>query len=683
MRRLSRLAQEPASRWIDRIKSWQTTWNDRGRKEERTRYRRALSRNDFGTLVPWAGSADGDQIVTNLLELYERRVKAMGFDESPEGKWPRDRKGAERFAEAVDRLMIRETERAGLPMLTRRGITLLCTDGAFALYAGVEKVYTRESVIGAGKGMEEIKLEAEAGAHEATPGQDSQAIAQVLVDDAQDPAQLLAKGPEVAQAKFDAAAQHLKILIKEGKTEQHDLDAGRIYNQILVYGRDFARDSTVMDPWDGRFMARRILLTEEEAHTSELLDPACRGKLPARVPSDGSGPMDVSSLRGDVGEDAKRVEVWEVFDAWYRVRHIVCEGFDNYCEVSDEYPYLDKGKPGLRGFFPFALCEPHVGVGDSVADCLPTPLFRSGWHKQIEYIKIDSHICQAIKRATVDKYVAHPMMTDAHIAALTNGRPGGVVKGVEGVGAKEALVAIDFRPPIAEAINERKQILYDFAFQMRIPIADLTGQPIADTVGQEEIAMASGSVATADIIKMLQVWYADAMFLDWRLVQLTYPEELIGQEAGMQFVQSALPPGMTMDQVPQEMFADALALFAQQVKSGPLAWEKPVVRFGATSKDSDPVRVKQLQEFGTWVFTTLGPLALPAYIGIVQESARALGLGDLPLGDITPETLLAQQGAQAGGPTNENGEPKTESGDQAAPDRESVRKNAKQSEPVM
>ncbi len=707
LRALSELG-EPPSRWIDRIKSWQAVWNSENRQMERRRYRDAL-RGKWPMLVPWAMNEQGisplrggDQVALNLLGRFERRVKAMAFDESPEIRFPRDRKGSERFAEGVDRLMSRETERAGLPFLYRQGVTLLCTDGAFAIYSGVEEVYTREAMEGLPKDEGQVITEAAQGTFQPTSGRDHVADSGNILKVATEDANLLANPPEVTTNMVVAADASAKAAAKEEKAPQKNLDKGRYYGQLLVYGTDFARDPTALSPWLGRWMARRILLSEEEKDTTPLLDDAVRKMLQVRVPGDGSSTKEVSELRGDVGEDARRVELWEVWDLWSRERHIVADGCEYYCEASSAYPYLKVGKPGLRRFFPFTLCEPNVGAGETVKDTLPIPLFRDGWAKQCEYIKIDSHICMATKRACVDKYVAHALLTKEDADALTDGMPGAYIKGrAEIPDPSKSMVALNFTPPLQEAIQERGRILYDFAIAMNFPLSELTSQPVADTVGQEEIALSGGNAGTADIIKVLQSTYADTVEVGWSLVQLGYPEELISEQAGMQFVQAALDSGQSaqgLPPIPLEMLGDeelnqALKVFVDMVRSSPLSGERPAVRFGATSKDQDPVRVKQNMEFGTWLITTLGPLALPAFIQIAQEAARSLGHGDLPsLGQVTPEAFMQQQAEQAAaqnpqdGSGGQNGKAgKTERGDQesGAPDRESVRKGAKQIQPAM
>lgn len=703
---MRRTEQEPPSLWIDRIRTWQALWRDS--ESERRMYRDAGINNKWPKLVPWAGEVllgkdRPDQVVLNLLERYLRRVQAMGFDDSPEIRFSRDRKGAEKYAEAVDRMLTRETEIARLPLLVRDGIASLCTEGAFALYVGVEAVMTRADVQGAGRSADEIVDDATAGRDVPTGGQDHRGLAQAMVTEAMEPGNLIANPDTVtvdlmrsAGARIDAAEA------EEGVSR--DREAGTPFPELLEYDSDFARDPTVCNPWHGFWMARRILLRPEEAEASTLIRKGVKSKLravmPGRATSDGQT-LEAGDIRGDAGRDSERVELWEVWDRRSKTRHLVCEGVDEYLETDSSNPNVrEDGRPFLSRFFPFALCEPYRGKGRTPKDCLPSPLFRSGWHKQIEYIKLDSHILQATKRACVDKYVAHPMMDDERIKALTDGKPGTVVRGNDTIQrAADALSVVEWRPPLAEAVNERSRCLYDFAVGMNFPVAELTSQPVADTATQEEMAMSSGNSGIADIIKILQVWYADAVALFWQFIQATYSEERLAEASGDQWVDVAwddyvkkamgIPLGGAAVPMTDDFKIVARKVFAQAVKMGPLSGEIPKVRFGATHKDSDPVRVKQLGEFTAMVSSL--PIT-EVTVPLIQEMSRSLGLGTLTLPPPMPVAELAMQQAMmaAGGggmgpQTNQNGEPKFERGDNAGNggDRESVRKSARQMEPAL
>lgn len=671
MGKTSRLGESPGL-WLDRWKVFGQRWAENA--TERKQYLDALE-NRWPALIPDVTDAQGkllyksDQTTLNLLERLNRRVKAMAYDESPEIRYPRDRRGAEKLAEGVDRMMGRVTESGGLPGISRDGVDDICIHGGYGVFTGMPFVPTAAENREGAKSIEDITVEATEGVHVPSRTQDHVGAIDALTETASDTVNVLVNPPEVTQALLDAAEKHAKMEEEERESGQTwTLEKGRVFFEHLMIGVDVGWDIMGSRTWrQSPWMIRCIRLRESEAHKHPALKARLRTKLKPRPltvefkePGVPIAPLD--SKDGQLSKDAERVEILECWDSRDLTVHYVAEGLDEYLEANETYPFMDpvRQRPAIADFCPIEIVAPYVVPPGSRRAGLPIPLFRSGWDKQLQLIKLDSFILQGVKRALVDKYGANATIPDEVLAQLCNGKPGWV-KMPGGLNPKEALVSIDFKPPLQEAFAEREQCKVDFSIAVNFPLSELTSQPVADTASQEEMALTSGNQGTADIIKIQQFSYARIVDKAFALTRAFTPDEVLADIAGAQFVERALD--VPIHTLPPEMLGQALKAYAVIIRAGPLAEERCVVRFGATSNDSNPVRVNQLSQFTTMLaglivqFAPMGGFP-PAIQTLVDEMGRGLGIGDLgPMAlPMLPPGTETGNGEEEGGSPAEGGQ---------------------------
>lgn len=698
------MVKDTALRALARIKSFRDYWKDN--EPERESFRDVLDNGEdaFKSEVQIL-DADGNVVPLTILNFYVRlrgRIESKCFDESPELSCPREATGSEEHADAISRLASRITEEARLQYESRDGIASVMTEGGYGIVYGMPNLPDAADVNERAKGTAQILEETVAAIQAAasaagfvgqpgmkgtglgiasvgsqpppsempvpTQGQDHATIAQVLMETATDPINVLANTPEVTQALIDMAAAHLKAQEDEERSTRYwRYDENVIFTERVEIGSHLAWDLTYGDPKRGSWMAYAIELSLDEAQSHPAFKSSLRKRLVVTVPDDKE--FHKVSVEGETEEENKAengtVKIWVYFDKKRRVRHYVpeslSEGDIEFLEVDDKNPYLkEDGSPLLPWFWPINVFTYRKRSKRGPHRSLPTPYMRSGWSQQVESIKYDTAIREGVCAAMQDKYLVHSEVSDDEMQSLTNGRLHVVVKRPAGLErGEEALKSIDFKPPLREVFEERAQQKQRFCEAANYPYTEFAGMPLANTtLGQTEIATSSGSEAMSDLERMLECFYAEVV-------------------QGLLIIASA--------KMPAEVAANYMGVEMEKVWDG---WRQSVRRgdmvratFAPTTREMNPARAKLLMDVVGVGLTLMDPITRfpmadpETLFRLFSEACKNLGVGSMKKFVPTPEQAMAlmafrqqeQQNSQKpnGGGGEKNG--KGQGGQRGAP----------------
>lgn len=615
---LSKKAKEPAGVWIDRIDEFQEMVKTR--EAEHAMYRDAR-RGYFPSVLP--GVRPGainqrvEQVNWNLVGRVCDRAQTSCFDDSPEATFPRDRPGEAPLAEGIERLIGRVTEAARLPDRVRDGVPNTYTDGSFLIYVGLPFTPTRRAVEiaaqGAGAALDAARQGVPA---EPVSGQPHETIKEAAESIALDPEEIAASTPEEMEGLAQAAAAHAEAAEEEQEEMgEWNHERGRPFYERLTIGMQCAWSAWTNDIEEGRWIARRIVMEPEAAADNKAWRPAWRKKLvPQKVETTNDEAQRLAENDQPVGKDALKVVVWEVWDRLYQCRHFVSAGNDEYGEFDESYPYIKRGsvdKIAVRGFFPFVQFAPWMDGEDIPTRSLGLPGFRKGWHQQIKIIKLDSYNLNAIKRACVDVYGVDSSAGEAVKAAIASGIPGAVASinlsgGVKDI--RSLFAAFEFSPPLPDIAAEKQHAVAEFCAAYDFPIAELTSQPVADTLGQEELALASGRRALGAYVRYMETRYAKVLDITWDLIRECIPPEDVVAWMGPDF----------------QAQWDAW-------QQSPLEDEQFRVKFGEGSRDDNLKKAELLMTFFDKVAAQVDPMGIQKYDAepLLQEAARRIGVGEI------------------------------------------------------
>lgn len=633
--RLSSKGQEPPEVWVERWRAFlDRVWNADGRADERRKFRDAR-KGKFPNVVVGA-SKDRDASVRirqqewNLVERVCTRSQGACFDDEPLLTVPRDKPGRNQLADGVERALSRMTQAGGLPVLCRRGVPKAYTDGSFVIYTGLPFMPTRREVQVAAEGAGAAVAAGQEGVPpEPVPGQDHKTVVEAIGAIQSDPEEAAAMTPEQQLALAATAGAHAEAAEEEeDEPIEWNHERGRLYWELLTVGKDVAWDATVSDFDQKRWVGRALVLRPEEAAVHPAFRPSWRKKLRPRRIDVGQTAVDAavekeSPTRTGVDlKDAERVVVLEIWDRLYDAHHYVAEGMDEYGEKDDEFPYVGRdGRSRPPGYFPFVQFAPWLEEDEEdAASSLGRPGFRIGWSQQIKVILLDSWQMNAIRRAATNKYAVNAQVSDAAKAALRSDLPDEVVPLPRDMKASDAMQPFTFVPPLAEIGSEKQRAVVELCTAYEYPISELTSEPQAETLGQDELAVAAGRRGLGTFVKYMEGQYARVVDYAWWLVRECLPPEDVVAWMGPEF-----------------------ADLHDQWQSSPVNDEQIRVKFGESNREDDPKKVDRLMTVHGAATAQVGPLGLPKYDTepLLQEACKRLGVGELAPYEPSPEDLKA------------------------------------------
>lgn len=607
-RELSEKAQEPVSAWFSRFAQHDEAWREL--EDERGLYRDAVE-GKYPAVVKGAtqfgrgGPAQTKQTRLNVLVAYLRRLQALTVEETPEGTLPKDRAGVDpELAEAVESAVLDVSERGGLPQEFRDMVPNLCTDGGCGISVSMPGLPMLDEVDDAAEGAAGAVSDAMRG-EEPSRFVDNEAAAKAMAAQAQaleaDPMQSAQVGPEAGAMLWDAAEAQAKAADEKAESVM-PFDEKDIQYLRLPLHRDLKFDVLRGDARRAFWVARRVVMMRAEAMSLPSIVPGWVENLPlytqvAGDDTDGQSLQQVASFASESEKDCALVQFFEVTDQRYGgSRHIVAEGIDTYGEVDESYPYVERnGDPLMDGFFNVEVVTPYKIARDVPGRAFGVPLFREGYDHQCELIAWDTIILRVGMRASRDIYgVKGTLGTEAR-QVIESGESGSTFRLPDEVQtARDAVSAVEFKAPLREIVERRNQKILDLSTALRFPLAELTTQPVGETLGQDELARSAGNAATSDIARQLQSAYGRCLDRTWALIRRAWSDEtfLAYVPDAVKFRYGWRPPGYVP--MPGEPPAPPWDPgFWRNTALNDLRFR---VRFAPSQRDNDPVRVRQIGE---------------------------------------------------------------------------------------
>jgi hypothetical protein len=368
----------------------------------------------------------------------------------------------------------------------------------------------------------------------------------------------------------------------------------KIIFDYTPYGSRCGWDPSVSDFRDAGWIARELRLNRDEFKRGPFKASAIKevlGHLEAgdEKANDKQSPA-TSPNSGDTipVDQRERVLVWEVIDFINEKRHYLCDSYDGFLEKKDTYPYIDDfGRPIFSDRFPGAMRVPYKTPKEGSERAVGMPWLEIGWPLAVEFIKLRSAAVIAAKKSARLGIVNG--LSPESIKELIEGVDGTMVttdssynKTING----ECYTEVKFGGMPMDYLTASKVVQADFASIMGLSLASLTSESVADTLGQEQIAMQGSNTTQGDMIRQFEAMFAELALKTLILFRrYASPEECkawMGEEAH--------EPRQNPDGSPKESIYDA---FMKMDLSG----SKLVCRFASGTRADDAVYIKQLQDF--------------------------------------------------------------------------------------
>jgi hypothetical protein len=613
-----------------------------------------------------------DQIDMNLMLRYVNKLKAHAGDEQPKITVPRGL-GREKVARVEDSLLQRVMAESGANEALLDAVGYFCTDGNCATWVCMPYLPSAYEMMSASKSMDQIVQEAVAGIVEPVRGQDFKAIAEHLLTlsmsgDPTDRRVEMATADPMAPTKTDmlrrAAVTYANAadeFDKEGVEWREPM--GRVSVEVQPMGQY----GTLVDPLatslkTARWVARRVALTGAEARKHESFHPKARRHLKVEpVQSEQIGGDSTRIILADneqMDEENGLVIVWEVWDKEHNARYYVNMDVNLYLQADEKYPFVNEGGDSVidpvgthPGWFPCVIEPLMKPVRQGVMQIDGIPLLEPGRPQQLEIIKLISAMSGAIKRASAGVYISRLDSESLHgVAQAIDGTMIDASDLPEGTNLKELIAQVEWKAPSFELYRQIDAEIARFAIAMNFPLAEITSQPMADTATQEEMGLAAGNLGITEILRKLEVIYAQQVWISQAFVAAYYTDQSVARMGG----------------------PEAIEVRQAWATQGRLP-ELPSVKLAAKAKESNPVRVRQLMELYQVASQIVDPATgFPKYDveHLLLEAAETLGIGNLPPMEITPEMIqmqmMQQQVAQAENQSQDGvPSPKTPSGEKS------------------
>lgn len=439
-----------------------------------------------------------------------------------------------------------------------------------------------------------------------TPGMDFVAISAAARALTGDPVQAAALGLAGVSALMHLAQECDKMDDAEREKPTLNRDRAKPWCQALPIGTWCVWDTSVTDWRKASWMARKIVYDEEEFKASDVFtDKAKRECKPIRGgKSDGWGSIKYATMTENEDEfENARYVIWHIIDKRHLKQHYVAEGYSEFLEKDDTYPYLNEyGRPLLPNVFPCVVRTPIRTVRERPESSWGIAQLAPGWHMQIEFIKLESETLASIKK-TARIYSAGPGVDTTEFEKVRGGRDATIVRRRAGPKEESDFTLLPFNaPPPSEYQNGAMRTMFRFASAVRVPAVAFTGEPVADTLGQEQIAISGATSTQSDIIRQYESAYAE---LAWGLLQLfrAYaPDEQVQAYLGADATTPRQQPVMGPDGQPVIGPDGAPAMkpmpsLWEEWKSISLDGHKLAARFASSTRAEDAVAVKQAQDY--------------------------------------------------------------------------------------
>lgn len=549
--------------------------------------------DDKGQITSWVN----DQIELNMMLRVTNMMCALAFDENPSFTFSRQPEEPESACVASERAMEMLIDEADAMGEARVALRYMFTRGPWIMWPVVVRTgATPEEVLGSKTNPEDLVLAARTGQLTDVPaGTDFYATSVAARGVLEDPAQALGLMPD-ERARIAQLAETCEVEHQRWLERAHRGPEAKISFVATPYGPWCQWDPTVTDVRRADWIARKLVLDRDEFMESETFTDAAKRKV-AAMPSEPSNDPTASAAEGareatQAVEEVGRIIVWEIWDRKHWKRHYWSPMLgEETIGVDDRYPYLDEeGRPLFRDFYPCVIRVPIKHNREVPEQSSGVPFLAPGWPHQIELIQFRTAASRAAKRSGRVAVAAHGV-DDSTLSAYVKATDGGIIKATSAYDAKtgDILKPLDMGPFPIEYLRAGQQAMADFANALGVSIAALTGEPIADTLGQEEIALKGSTLTQADLIRTLESGVAELATKAFILFRAYASDSEMASFLGVK----------SMD--PDE---EGLTL-VQRVRAMNLDGRKILCRFASSTRADDLASIKQSFDFYA---LSMGPL---------------------------------------------------------------------------
>lgn len=562
-----------------------------------------------GSTKLWDYSAS-DQVNYNLNLAAVQYMLAQSWDEFPTLHFAsRPKNASEDLILGNEGLATTLMDDADATSECRLGMESAMTRGPLILFFGIGgDTPTAESVSTMAMPVAEI-IEAAMHGQPVTlrAGMDYKAISEAAASLIADPAKSAVLGTVVTGNLMDLSAKAAELAKKEYEDNPKAVRRAKIWVQACPYGSWCLWDTTVSDPRKAQWIARKLIYDQEEFENCEAFSAkAKREVLPIVVgESDGWGSVKYATMEPTAdAQENKRYVIWEIWDKKHWKVHYIAEGYDGFLEDDDTYPYLDGyGKPVLPNFYPCVVRVPIRSPRERPESSWGIAQLAPGWHMQIEFIKFESKAINSLKQ-TARIYFAGASVDDATFKEVKDAVDGTIVRGKPGPKEEQAFDKLPFDTPAPKDYQEAAmRCMFRFANAVRVPSVAFTGEPIADTLGQEQIALQGATTTQSDIIRQYESAYAELAWGSLMLFRAFAPDEQVQAYLGPQSTEPRpIPvtdpatgqPQVGPDGQPAVIMGPSLW---EEWKSTSLDGHKFAARFASSTRAEDAIKQKMSMDY--------------------------------------------------------------------------------------
>ncbi len=634
------------------------------------------SDNGIPTSVVSPGSATswlrtGSQLDVNLMGQVRDYLLALAFDRFPSYKFsipPVD------DAEAVDallQLIRRLAEDGGAADAGRRAMECAMTRGQFVLWPTVIRTSIGEAelmarqippaswVVKALSGQWDGKLPL---------GTDYGAVAKAAGAVVMD-ATSLSFTPEQVDAVW---ALKTAAEVADEKARKGPFRAGlraRVWWEPLPYGPWFLVDPTVTDYRRAAWVQRKhVFLIEEFKKDPAWTQDAKDNVVAIAQATAPNGGIPISGQNSEdirLADEQGRIVVREIIDRVHMKRIWLADGYPKTIGKDDSLPWVDaNGEPLFPDVFPVTYRVPISRSKEDPRRVLGKPMLEPGYGTQIAFIKnISAYVraCEATNRV----YFAGPGVTDNSLKELERSNDMTIIRleddynaGIAGPPG-EQFTMLPMPPAPIDFLKAAQLLKAQFASLVRVSVSALTSEPIADTVGQEEIALRGVSTSQADMVKTFEDGFAES---SWKglLMFLSSANEL-------EF-QAFLGPNVTAPREGKPSIFDVL-------KGIDFTGVKLECRFDSTTQAQNASRLKLRSDLLAMANNIRDPLGFP-YADIETMMRQLWREADMEWTPFVPDPamieamMMQRQGGQGGPPgqdPNQRQDGRRANGERGAP----------------
>lgn len=602
------------------------------------------------TLDPSLGSIlSTEQVDINLMLRTSNYFTALAYDEFPTIRFARPATMQTSVTADAERFLQNFMDDMGATYACRRAMRSSMTRGPFIIWINLgQGVPTAESSYTTKLAAAELALRAMQG-EEVHPGvgTDNQALQEAVDALLSDEAMRLTM-PESGAANLSKLFEEAAKASEKELNGSHPINGGkaRVWYQHLPYGTWCLVDSSATELSRITWAARRVVMTREEFMGEPAFTDAAKAEIkpipPARIT--GHVTDQPPHIAGPNAAEGDLYELWNIFDKQKWEQHFVSKGYEKFVEKDSAYPYLNEyGRPVFEDFFPMVVRTPIEDIREEPEAVMGIPVLLPGWGPQLELIKCHSAWLAGTKRSG-RTFVSAQALDEKIKTDLASGVDGVIVEPPPGYSLAQhgpllTMLNVGQSPP--DYLMASEHLKADFAILVGIELGVLTGQPVADTLGQEQISLRGSTTTQGDMVRCYESAFAELATKTAALVRTFIPDEVI--------------QSYTINQDAQQVRQALLSLQTSKI----------TVRFASGTRAEDSVRLKQLMDYIALLNTLRNPITGTPEFDVKQPVIRFAKEMDmdppvpwLPTANDFKMAQLLMGGAPMGGQTDTgNGAP--------------------------